>query len=146
MLIVFQYLVAAGQSHVSAGGNFNQQLYRKCNNEILLTLEARCRPSVANVPIQTSVTFIINEIRLSRCVPWFHSHNDFPWTDKIVQGHGETICSCLIKDSRSGFLIKNTCLLSTHHNNKSSDQHTEAPTPFCLYSSRSALLCCHLTL
>lgn len=103
----------------------------------------RCKCPHSN---KSSIAFIINEIRLSRCVPWFHSHNDFPWTDKILQGHDKTICSCLIKDSRSGFLIKNACLLSLCHNNKSSDQHREAPTPFCLYSSRSPLLCCHLSL
>lgn len=52
MLFVFQCWVAAGQSHLSAGGNFNQQLYGKCNNETLLTLQPRWRPSSVNDPIQ----------------------------------------------------------------------------------------------
>lgn len=59
MLIVFWYQVAAGQSYVSAGGIFNQQLYGKCNNEILLTREPRCRPAVANNPIQTRAALCV---------------------------------------------------------------------------------------
>lgn len=44
---------------ITAGGIFNQQLYGKCNNEILLTLKPRCRPSIANSPIQTKASLCL---------------------------------------------------------------------------------------
>lgn len=67
----------------------------------------RCKWPHSN---KSSITFIINELRFSLCVSWFHSHNDISWTsrglDTNVQGHNETVCQCLNKQRRSCFMIK----------------------------------------